>query len=151
MTQSSPDRDRHRYAVCLDLVSSSESFINFFGERYGWVPRSDEVDERTKREHAWILPYLGHTSPTEFECLAGALGWGDASRLYPRHAFFYRRDPGYIDTLPADQRHIFRETGEASRQALAALKGKIARRAGGEAWPGVELPSIDAYRTYKVL
>ena len=90
MTQSSPDRDRHRYTVCLDLVSSSEYFINFFGERYGWVPRSDEVDERPKREHAWILPYLGHTSPTEFECLAGALGWGDA-RVADRRGMTERR------------------------------------------------------------
>ena len=95
-----------------------------------------------------MKPYLGHTSPTEFEVLAGALGWGPQSVLYPKFCFAYQRDPAYIETLDLDLQRLHHEPEDSSRRKVAAIKAAMRSRASGDQGPGIKLPQFVCCRRY---
>ena len=64
--------------------------------------------------------------------------FGDRARDPPRraqrpgaagHAFFYLRDPAWVDTLPPEERATFVEEGDDGRRRLAELRGPHRRPA----------------------
>src|SRR5262249_18467593 len=75
-------------------------FIGLLGERYGWVP---EVPPRFVQYQPWLSEY-DDRSVTELEFLYGALNHPPGGQ-----AFFYFRDPDYIDSLPPPAREAHRE------------------------------------------
>jgi hypothetical protein len=75
-------------------------FIGLLGERYGWVP---DIPPRFVQYQPWLSEY-GNRSVTELEFLYGALNHPASG-----HAFFYFRNPDYIDSLPEPARDIHRE------------------------------------------
>src|SRR5205823_4806157 len=97
----------------------------------------------------WLAELRGH-SVTELEVLHGVLN----NPQMAEHAFFYFRNPSYLDSLPSERQADFRETAtpeeiqelgaeESARRAqerkhkLASLKGRI-RESGfpvGENYP----------------
>jgi uncharacterized protein DUF4062/NACHT domain-containing protein len=125
--------------ICLaEIERCRPYFIGLLGERYGWVP--SRIDPEVIAREDWLAEHNGR-SVTELEILHGVLnnpGMAD-------HAFFYFRDPAFIDSLPAAGQDSYRETptpdeieqsglAEAGRRAegrkrqLADLKKRIRAR-----------------------
>lgn len=140
-------------SICLaEIHRCRPFFLGILGERYGWIPEKIPTD--ILEENAW-LGGCGPCSVTELEILHGVLN----NPRMAEHAFFYFRDPAFIDTLPQDQRahylerptqleveryglHAAEERAEGRRGKLLALKGRI--RASG-------FPVHEAYATPQAL
>jgi tetratricopeptide (TPR) repeat protein len=139
--------------ICLAEIDNCRPyFIGLLGERYGWVPETlpPEVVER----EPWLAA-LGGRSLTELEIVHGVLNDPAAAE----HAYFYFRDPSYLDDVPPGDRDGFWEsptqaevdrvgqqeamrTAAARADMLARLKDRI--RASGR-------PVVDGYRTPREL
>jgi hypothetical protein len=134
--------------ICLaEIQRCRPYFIGLLGERYGWIP--DEIAPQLMAQEPWLAEHREH-SVTELEILHGVLN----NLTMADHAFFYLRDPAYIETLPPEQQEAFREEpnaqeverygldaatrrAEQRQQKLSSLKARI--RASG-------LPVRDNYR-----
>ena len=112
--------------ICLEEIKRCRPyFIGLLGERYGWIPTaiSDEVLER----EPWIKRHSDGAdahkkSVTELEILHGVLNNPEMAD----HAFFYFRDPTFIDRLSADQKQEdFVSENNQSLQKLKRLKNDI--------------------------
>ena len=77
-------------------------FIGLLGERYGWVP--DGFAPELVESEPWLAEHLNY-SVTELEILHGVL----RNPSMAEHAFFYLRDPAYVQTVPEEQRSIYEE------------------------------------------
>lgn len=89
--------------LCLEEIKNCRPyFIGLLGERYGWVP--DEIPKDLIDREPWLREHLNH-SVTELEILHGVLRNPDMAE----HAFFYFRDPSYIDKLPENQKQFYVE------------------------------------------
>ena len=93
--------------ICLaEIERCRPYFIGLLGERYGWVP--EEIDPDLVEEQPWLAEHSGR-SVTELEILHGVLSDPDMAE----HAFFYLRDPAYVDTRPAEEQPELRELPSA--------------------------------------
>jgi hypothetical protein len=89
--------------ICLaEIERTRPYFIGLLGQRYGWVP--DEIPAALAEELGWLADDAGR-SVTELEILHGVLNDSAAEG----YAFFYLRDPAWVDTLPPDERSTFVE------------------------------------------
>ena len=89
--------------ICLEEIHRCRPyFIGLLGERYGWIP--DEIPGELMEREPWLVEHHEH-SVTELEILHGVLN----NPTMAEHAFFYFRDPDYIEILPIEQRPGFRE------------------------------------------
>lgn len=122
--------------LCLaEICRCRPYFIGILGERYGWVP--DQIPGDLMNQEPWLEEHL-ERSVTELEILYGVLNNPEMAN----HAYFYLRDPAYVDFLPEDERPNFLEVptqeeinkdgmGEAENRAevrrkkLQALKKQI--------------------------
>lgn len=105
--------------LCLEEIKNCRPyFIGFLGERYGWVP--DKIPEDIIEREPWLKEHFNH-SVTELEILHGVLNNPEMAN----HAFFYFRDPAYINTLIDDKRKDFIEDNPGQRQKLHVLKDRI--------------------------
>lgn len=122
--------------ICLAEIGECRPFfIGILGERYGWIP--EEIPAELISQEPWLREHVTY-SVTELEILHGVLRNPEMAR----HAFFYFRDPAYVETLPESQKTHFTEgpspdeisklgEQEANRRAgerrkkLLALKDKI--------------------------
>jgi hypothetical protein len=107
-------------AVCLSEIKNCRPFfIGLIGERYGWVP--DEIPAELIEVEPWLGEFGGH-SVTDLEILHGVLN----DPAMAGHAFFYLRDPKYLDRLSRGMnRADFGSEGPASAEKLAELKDRI--------------------------
>ena len=79
--------------ICLEEIKRCKPyFIGLLGERYGWVP--DNIPQELVDRESWLMEHLGKSgkSVTELEILHGVLNNPEMAK----HAFFYFRDPAYI-------------------------------------------------------
>ena len=124
--------------ICLaEIQRCRPYFIGLLGQRYGWVP--DEHPDGLITEQPWLKEHTDH-SITELEILHGVLNDPEMAK----HAFFYFRDPAYIEGLPAEEqgeclegpseeevekygREEAERRAEERRKKLAALKERIRR------------------------
>jgi tetratricopeptide (TPR) repeat protein len=122
--------------ICLaEIRRCRPFFIGLLGERYGWVP--DRIPPELMASERWLALHEGR-SVTELEILHGVLN----DPAMADHAFFYFRDPAYVDSRPANERSAFvegptaEETAELGEEearrhasgrerALAVLKDRI--------------------------
>jgi tetratricopeptide (TPR) repeat protein len=122
--------------ICLaEIELSRPYFIGLLGDRYGWVP--DEIPGDLAAQQQWLGDVDGK-SVTELEVLHGVLNDPDMAG----HAYFYFRDPAFLDQVPEAERDAYLElpTAEeiealgpeqaevraaARRQQLADLKDRI--------------------------
>ncbi len=105
--------------ICIEEIRRSRPFfICILGERYGSRPRGLSSDLLARE--AWLRG-LEDRSVTELEVIFGAL------RDHPEstHAFFYFRDPGFIDTLPEEEQPLHRCADPEDADRLARLKELI--------------------------
>ena len=82
--------------ICLEEIKRCRPyFIGLLGERYGWVPKTIPLDVIDREP--WLAEHVyGKKSVTELEILHGVLRSPDMAE----HAFFYFRDPDYLNHLP---------------------------------------------------
>jgi tetratricopeptide (TPR) repeat protein len=107
--------------ICLaEIHRCRPYFIGMLGERYGWIP--EQLPALVLAQEPWLGGYEGR-SVTELEILCGVLDDPEMER----HAFFYLRDPRFLQNLPSDQRAAFEEGSYESVQKLLALKERIRR------------------------
>ena len=122
--------------ICMDEIQRCRPyFLGLLGERYGWIP--EEIPQELIEREPWLTEHYDQ-SVTELEILHGVLNNPDMAK----HAFFYFRDPAYLDSLPPEQRSTFREEPteneikklglteaqhrvEVRQEKLAALKKRI--------------------------
>jgi tetratricopeptide (TPR) repeat protein len=105
--------------ICLAEIDRSRPyFIGLLGEYYGSLP--DEVDQGLLEREPWLTEHLDRSN-TELEIVHGVL----RDPAMAEHAFFYLRDPAYIDTLPGGEREAWREVSAERVDKLTALKERI--------------------------
>ncbi len=105
--------------VCLaEIRQCRPYFLGILGERYGWVP--EELSGEVLEREPWLAQQAGR-SVTELEILQGVLNDPEMAE----HAFFYFRDPVYLESLPSRERPRYREQSEARGAQLGALKVRI--------------------------
>ena len=109
--------------ICLEEIARCRPyFIGLLGERYGWIP--DTIPAEVVAREPWVRAHAdgGDTkSVTELEILHGVLN----DPAMADHAFFYFRDPRFVEAVPADQRPDFATEDAASRTKLTHLKARI--------------------------
>lgn len=106
--------------ICLAEVRRCRPFcIVLLGERYGWVP--PELPGSLVARESWLEGARGR-SATELEILHGVLNDPGMAA----HAFFYFREPAYVESLPEGERDGYREVPLADE--IAALGGAEAAR-----------------------
>ena len=108
--------------LCLDEIHACRPFfIGLLGERYGWVPGDEAFTADLREEQPWLANLPGR-SVTELEIIHGVLR---EAKMHAR-AFFYFRDPGYLDRLPpGSNRADFESEGPDARVKLDQLKQSI--------------------------
>ena len=122
--------------ICLEEINRCRPyFISLLGERYGWVP--DSIPEELLEQEGWLQEqFQQQKSVTELEILHGVL----RNPKMADHAFFYFRDPAYIETMPEKDRRDYRSTDPDDEEKLRQLKEHI-RQSGfplQENYPGPE-------------
>lgn len=107
--------------ICLEEIKRCRPyFIGLLGERYGWIPEKLPGD-LVERED-WLKEHLhGKTSVTELEILHGVL----RNPKMAGHAFFYFRDPKYIEMLNEADRKTFTAENAKDAEKLHTLKERI--------------------------
>ena len=89
--------------LCLNEIHSCRPyFIGILGERYGWVPGEDVFTTDLNEEQSW-LNNLSGKSVTELEILHGVLNNPEMAE----RAFFYFRDPQYVESISEDKKNDF--------------------------------------------
>ena len=107
--------------VCLAEIDRSRPyFIGLIGQRYGWVPESLPGD--LAEQLPWLRD-LADTSVTEMEILHGVLN--DPAGI--DSAFFYLRDPAWMDNASAEQLALLGE--HPSPADVATLGTEVAEAA----------------------
>lgn len=121
--------------VCLDRIDECRPFfLCFLGQRRGWVPAKEDIGAETYHIYQKLeeAGYAGHASVTEMEILhalvdplhGGRLAEADGTaRELPavEHAFFYLRDPGYLDRVVGNHlKNIYTNQAEADPAAADA-------------------------------
>jgi tetratricopeptide (TPR) repeat protein len=105
--------------ICLAEIDRSRPyFIGLLGQRYGWVP--DELPAELAEQMGWLTDAKDR-SVTELEILHGVLNDPESAG----HAFFYLRDPHWVDALPEAEREQYTEPEADGRQKLDELKERI--------------------------
>ena len=60
--------------ICLGEIDRCRPyFIGLVGDRYGWIPPSDQYSAEVKERQPWLKQHLGVVSVTELEILHGVL------------------------------------------------------------------------------
>ena len=105
--------------ICLEEIKRCRPyFIGLLGERYGWVP--DEIPKDLIDREPWLKDHLDH-SVTELEILHGVLNNPEMAD----HAFFYFRDPSYLQSLPEEESSDFTAESAEHTEKLTELKRRI--------------------------
>ncbi|MCP2033519.1 tetratricopeptide (TPR) repeat protein/transposase-like protein [Planomicrobium sp. HSC-17F08] len=87
--------------ICLaEIENCRPFFIGILGERYGWIP---EISAELILQFPWLKQNVGK-SVTELEILHGALLKQNAN------AFFYFRDPSFIQSLSPEKQQEYLDT-----------------------------------------
>src|ERR1700683_4988120 len=118
VTERDAAHNKNVVKVCLDRIDDCRPFfICFLGQRRGWVPTAEEISPETFDGFPDLRQVAGAPSVTEMEILHAlvnpfhqtlARDPSKPSEYYERaeHAFFYLRDPSYLDELPSDPRQL---------------------------------------------
>lgn len=105
--------------ICLAEIDRSRPyFIGLLGQRYGWVP--DELPAELAEQMGWLTDAKDR-SVTELEILHGVLNDPEAAG----HAFFYLRDPQWVEALPEAERELYTEAEPDGQAKLEELKERI--------------------------
>jgi tetratricopeptide (TPR) repeat protein len=91
--------------LCLRAIQQPDTFfIGILGQRYGWVPREEDIPGRFLMSKPCLKRRLSG-SMTELEIRYGVFDNPDMAE----RSFFYFRDPTYVASLPEDKRKLLIE------------------------------------------
>lgn len=109
--------------ICLEEIKRCRPyFIGLLGERYGWIP--DGLPADLLEGESWLKEHLhGKTSVTELEILHGVL----RNPKMAGHAYFYFRDPTYVNCIAEKDRKDFTAENAKDAEKLRNLKENIRR------------------------
>ena len=123
VTEKDSQENKRVVEVCLTNIDRCRPlFMCFLGQRRGWVPERGDISGATFDAYPKLDDYLG-SSVTEMEithALIDPMLNGSVLELQNRErAFFFMRDPGYLDDI-TDQniRNVY--TNEAESNPLLA-------------------------------
>ncbi len=109
VTETDATRNRSVVQVCLDRIDQCRPFfLCLLGQRYGWVPRERDIADQTFDRYPGLAEHVAsQRSVTELEVLHAVTSSFRSQGLSDdwdpaEHAFFYRRDPSYLASLPSD-------------------------------------------------
>jgi Domain of unknown function (DUF4062)/NACHT domain len=103
--------------ICLaEIEHCRPYFVGILGERYGWV--DDGIPRSVIEQYEWLKEYEGK-SVTELEILHGVLRNPEMAE----HAFFYFRDPAYLNSFTEKERINYIETPSREEIEKYGLKG----------------------------
>ena len=107
--------------ICLEEIKRCRPyFIGLLGERYGWIP--DAVPSEVIEREPWVAEHVcERKSVTELEILHGVL----RNPQMAGHAFFYFRDPAYVNALPSEEKTDFTAESAENTEKLQRLKEQI--------------------------
>ena len=115
VTEADATNNKRVVDVCLRRIDDCRPFfICLLGQRYGWIPRRQDVAAETSGAYAHIAGALGAASVTEMEVQHSTVAGQHVS-----DAFFYLRDPSYLADLPYDPAQLRQRiyTDEAEEDA----------------------------------
>lgn len=105
--------------LCLaEIHRCRPYFIGLLGERYGSLP--DSIPADLLESQPWLREHLQH-SVTELEILHGVF----SEEQMHGHAYFYFRDPKYLESVPDSKRQDFIPESAEAEGKLVKLKQKI--------------------------
>lgn len=105
--------------ICLAEIDRTRPyFIGLLGQRYGWVP--DEIPGQLAEQLGWLTDDSAR-SVTELEIVHGVLNDPEAAG----HAYFYLRDPAWVESLPPEERATYVEESPEGARRLAALRERV--------------------------
>ncbi len=103
--------------ICFEEIERCRPFfLGLLGERYGWIPAKYEVPDEPRFE--WLKSIEPGRSITALEMYEGVL----RNPQMARRAFFYFRDPSFINSLPEQERQHFLPSSKEEKQKLLRLK-----------------------------
>ena len=114
VTEQDATENKRVVQVCLERIDACRPFfLCFLGQRRGWVPGKDDISAQTYADYPELAKYAGTASVTEMEILHALVDPlhqgkpippGATAEHYERvkYAFFYLRQPEYLQDLPAD-------------------------------------------------
>lgn len=151
VTETDATRNKNVVQVCLDRIDDARPFfLCFLGQRYGWIPKKEEIADKTFSEFSGLENAVdGNASVTEMEILHALLQTPfdkkPGTKIKAEHAFFYLRDDSYLKDIPTDPlplKRIYADAAEPevkSRDFLVkkqtALRKRIAEETGRPARP----------------
>ncbi|XP_066483000.1 telomerase protein component 1 isoform X2 [Tiliqua scincoides] len=112
--------------LCLSEVSRSHLFIGILGERYGHIPKEYSLPDEPQYE--WVKTYPAGRSITELEAVQFLKGSNDPTA--ESRAFFYLREPGFLDSVPEAWKADFTTESEDVKRRLADLKKQLGEHKG---------------------
>ncbi|PKN87602.1 MAG: hypothetical protein CVU46_03995 [Chloroflexi bacterium HGW-Chloroflexi-8] len=147
--------------ICLQEIRNCRPFfIGILGQRYGWIPKQIPIE--LLEQEGWLGEHEQH-SITELEILHGVLNDPNMRKT----AFFYFRDPTYLESINPDERLNFieqpgqqeiemwgydqaQQLAETRRAKLENLKERI-RKSGYPVQENYPTPSVFGELVYKDL
>jgi hypothetical protein len=102
VTEEDATQNKNTLKICLHQIDKSRPFfLNFLGQRRGWVPEKKDISSDTCLKCPALKDYIGNSSITELEILHAIIN-PLTHKERAKHAFFYIRDGSYVDHLPHD-------------------------------------------------
>ncbi len=112
---------RETIKYCLDAIHACRPFfIGLLGERYGKIFDDDAFTADLREEQSWLEDIHGK-SLTELEIFHGVLNNPEMAK----RAFFYFRDPNYVESMPAEKKANFAADDSESAEKQKKLKALI--------------------------
>jgi WD40 repeat protein len=118
VTEADATNNKRVVDVCLRRIDDCRPFfICLLGQRYGWIPRRQDVAPETSGAYPHIAGALGAASVTEMEIQHSTVAGKHVS-----DAFFYLRDPSYLADLPSDPAQLRQRIYTDEAEEDAALR-----------------------------
>ncbi|CAH1246787.1 TEP1 [Branchiostoma lanceolatum] len=103
---------------CLKETDRQPFFLAMLGERYGWIPSSEDVSADIRDNYDWV----DHLSITHMEITHGAL------RPKNPNAAFFLRDPTFLKDIPEEFYDSFVDDEQLCVEQLKELKSQLHRK-----------------------
>lgn len=114
LTQQDTEHDQS-VSACLQEVEASPFFIGLLGSRFGFIPSQYSVPKNTDtpEKFLWLGSYPKGRSVTELEMVQAVLR--ENAGTSQKAAFFYFRDPRFLESVPAQYHSFFLDPENESK------------------------------------